>query len=106
MRDKAPAIVAESRDVLAQHARTFNLASAFLTPAQRDDAAVVYAFCRTIDDLVDEAVNPTIGRQEIESIRSMVHGRTPPTPLVEAFLRVADRTGFALHAATEWRVYE
>ncbi|MEC9389219.1 MAG: phytoene/squalene synthase family protein [Myxococcota bacterium] len=101
MRDRTPAIVAESRDVLAHHARTFNLASVFLTPAQRDDAAVVYAFCRTIDDLVDEAAHPRIGRQEVEAIRSMVEGRTAPTPLVEAFLRVADRTGFALHAATD-----
>ena len=101
MPDASAAIVAESRQVLARHARTFNLASVFLTPTQRDDAAVVYSFCRTIDDLVDEAPHPTIGRQGVEAIRSMLEGRTAPTPLVEAFLRVADRTGFALNAATD-----
>ena len=101
MPEASAAVVAESRHVLAHHARTFNLASGFLTPAQRDDAAVVYSFCRTIDDLVDEAAHPSIGRHEVEAIRSMLEGRTAPTPLVEAFLRVADRTGFSLHAATD-----
>ena len=44
MAEASAAVVAESRHVLARHARTFNLASVFLTPSQRDDAAVVYTF--------------------------------------------------------------
>ncbi len=46
-------VVADSRAVLARHARTFDLAGWFLPAERLDDAAVVYAFCRLVDDVVD-----------------------------------------------------
>jgi len=45
---------AEYMAVLRLHARTFSFASAFLPPAVQVDVAVLYAFFRTLDDLVDE----------------------------------------------------
>ena len=54
-------VVANSKEVLAKHGRTFWLASHFLPRSRRDDAAVVYAFCRMVDDIVDEAEAGTPG---------------------------------------------
>ena len=48
------ALVADSRAVLAKHARSFRTASLLLPSEARDDAAVLYAFCRLVDDIADE----------------------------------------------------
>ena len=45
----------ECARVTQQHARTFHLASYALGPVRRRGAFAVYAFCRRIDDTVDEA---------------------------------------------------
>ena len=42
-------------DIARRHARTFTLASRFLPREKRRAAFAVYAFCRTADDIVDEA---------------------------------------------------
>ena len=47
--------VRECRAVLERSSRSFALAARFLPPAARDHAAVLYAFCRRIDDAIDEA---------------------------------------------------
>jgi phytoene synthase len=39
-----------------RHARTFTLASWFLPPEKRRAVYALYAFCRVVDDLVDESV--------------------------------------------------
>ena len=48
----APALVA--RQVIAQHSKSFALASRLLGPRVRDQAAVIYTWCRRADDAVDE----------------------------------------------------
>jgi len=45
---------AAARDVCRQHARSFYFASVFLPKPKRDAAYAVYAFCRLIDDAVDD----------------------------------------------------
>jgi phytoene synthase len=45
---------AERQRLLASRARTFALATRFLSRGDRDAVAVLYVFCRTVDDLVDE----------------------------------------------------
>lgn len=42
------------RAVIQRHARSFSFASRFLAPRLRDDVAVVYAYYRQLDDLVDD----------------------------------------------------
>ncbi|MGB0590609.1 MAG: phytoene/squalene synthase family protein [Myxococcota bacterium] len=91
----------QSRQVLATHARTFNLAAVFLSANQRDDAAIVYAFCRQVDDLVDEADDPDAGRRAVEELSEMLHGRRSGSLLVDAFLEVASRCQFPLQAAQD-----
>ncbi|MFN3336355.1 MAG: phytoene/squalene synthase family protein [Thermomicrobium sp.] len=43
-----------ARQVLARHGRSFWLASLLLPPSVRSDITILYAFFRTLDDLVDE----------------------------------------------------
>ena len=93
------AFALQSREVLATHARTFNLASIFLPNDQRDDAAIVYAFCREVDDLVDEAKDPEVGRRAVEELGEMLRGERAANPLADAFLEVVERRGIPIQAA-------
>ncbi len=56
----------QHQQIMSTHAKTFSFAARFLPPEKRADTTVFYAFCRTVDDLVDE---PGPGRTE-SSIRS------------------------------------
>jgi phytoene synthase len=97
-------IVASSRDVLATHARSFRWASVFLPADARDDAAVVYAFCRLADDLVDEAEDPAVGAADLAQLDAELLGTAPPRPLVAALHAVARRRGIDLASAHELNV--
>jgi phytoene synthase len=43
-----------ARDICRRHARSFYFSSAFLNRAKRDGSYAVYAFCRMIDDAIDQ----------------------------------------------------
>ena len=58
-----------SLDILSRYGKTFRLASRLLPKGVRDDAAVVYAFCRLVDDAVDEAESPKSGLADLRSIQ-------------------------------------
>lgn len=59
---------------IAHHSKSFSLAAKILPPAQRDDAAVIYSYCRHVDDAVDEvplaeaALALTRLRRELEAL--------------------------------------
>ncbi len=95
------AVVEESRAVLARHARSFRWASMFLPAAARDDAAVVYNFCRLADDLVDEAPDAATGARDLARLDAELGGEAPPRPLVAAFRAVVERRGIELAAAQD-----
>src|ERR671937_1611014 len=40
-------------EVIAEHSKTFNLASSLLPPAKRRAIRALYAFCRLTDNIVD-----------------------------------------------------
>lgn len=101
MPSSPPDIVADSRAVLAKHARSFRWASVFLPADARDDAAVVYAFCRLADDLMDEAPDPDTGARDLARLDAELRGEAEPRPLVVAFLAVAERRGIELGSARE-----
>lgn len=89
--------VAAGHDLLARKARTFRLASALLPRQLRDDIAVIYAFCRTADDLADD----TADAAALDALDREVAGLDEPRPLVRALHEVAARHGLALgHART------
>lgn len=86
-------LVADSRGVLAHHARSFNLAGHFLPGDCRDDAAVVYALCRLIDDTADEAPDPVQAEADLQVLRQEVVGDREARPLVALSLEVLQRGG-------------
>jgi phytoene synthase len=91
----------EAKDVLKKHAKSFRWASVFLAPRQRTDAAIAYAFCRYVDDVVDEATSPQDAEKELDRVLLMLTGKVTPSPLLEAFLEVSERTGFGVEPALD-----
>ncbi|HEX4384592.1 MAG TPA: phytoene/squalene synthase family protein [Myxococcales bacterium] len=80
------------REVLARKSKSFALAARLLPPGVGDDAAVVYAWCRRADDLIDEgpADDTALGRLH-EELASIYAGRPQPEPQLAAFQEVALR---------------
>lgn len=70
--DAASAIAAatSARATLAHHSRTFSLASKLLPADRRDDAAVLYAYCRRVDDAVDDAPSPAAAGAALVALRA------------------------------------
>ena len=92
-------VVRESRDVLSTHARSFRWASWFLPEDCRDDAAVIYALCRLIDDIADLATDQDSARVELEKLRRELEAEEPARPLVSAYRQVAKRRSMDLEYA-------
>jgi phytoene synthase len=94
-------VVRQAVGVLQQHARTFSLASIFLNASQRDDAAVLYALCREVDDAVDEARSFAEGQRALDALEAELRGEAPARPLVAAFLALCRRLDAPVGAALE-----
>jgi 15-cis-phytoene synthase len=90
------AVVAESRAVLATHARSFRWASLFLPRKQRDAAAIVYAVCRAIDDAADEAESVEQAHSQLAELRAELEGDSAVTPLGQALRATAQERGMSL----------
>ena len=75
-----------ARALTSAHARSFSLAAWALPPRQRDAARALYAFCRRLDDLVDEttpSLDPAARLTEARALVRAVHG-TGTLPAVGA----------------------
>ena len=94
-------MVVASRNVLAKHSRSFSWASVFLPADRRDDASVVYAMCRLIDDVADEAEDETRAEIQLGLLREELRGQRPARPLVDQFLSVAERRNMDITYALE-----
>ncbi|MFT5683522.1 MAG: phytoene synthase [Myxococcota bacterium] len=93
--------ISESRAVLTHHSRSFRLAGRFLTSQQLDEAAVVYAFCRMVDDAADEAESVEIAAVDLDAIESEVRGDVPPDATIAAFRDICHRREIPIQAALE-----
>ena len=84
------------RQVIAEHSKSFALASRLLPTECRDDAAVVYAWCRHADDAVD-LVPPSEQSRALEQLRSELEsiyaGERQSDPVLAAFQEVAGQRG-------------
>ena len=94
-------VVLQSRDILSTHARSFRWASWFLPSDRRDDAAVVYAWCRLADDAVDEAVSAEAATDAVILLTAELTGEREPRPIPAAFLEVCRRRGISVEPALE-----
>lgn len=88
--------MAGARAVLSTHAKSFRFAGLFLPASRLDDAAIVYAFCRIVDDAIDEAPSREAARQEAKALADELDGRATPRPAVAAFLVTAKRLALDL----------
>lgn len=101
MSDAHAMVVASSHQVLTTHARSFSLASVFLSPERRNDAAVLYAFCREADDAVDEAPTRAAALRALESVETGLRHPGAGPAICAALHEVADRRGMDLTPAQQ-----
>ncbi|HUF89116.1 MAG TPA: squalene/phytoene synthase family protein [Gemmatimonadota bacterium] len=76
----------------ATHYENFPVRGPFLRPAERRDLAAIYAFCRTTDDLGDEAAGDRTALLAAwrEQVADALAGRPPPgAPILAAVARAA-----------------
>lgn len=92
-------LIVRSRQVLRTHARSFDLAARFLPADRRDDAAVLYAFCRLVDDLADEATDAECARLELSELRREVLSERPRRPVVERSMAILESGGVGTEPA-------
>jgi phytoene synthase len=85
-------VVRSGHALLAQKARTFRLATAMLPAALQDDIAVLYAFCRTADDLADESGDDAA----LLRLEHELAGAVTASPLVQALQDLSRRRGLSL----------
>lgn len=87
--------------VLAAGSRSFHFASLFLPADRRADAALLYALCRHVDDLADEAADTAQARAALARLEAELSGVLRPRPLVAAVHELARRRELDLAHALE-----
>lgn len=65
--------VIECANIAKAHSKSFFLATSFLPAEKRDAVRVLYAFCRTVDDIVDEGEIEN-REQQLDEWRAIVSG--------------------------------
>lgn len=89
-----------------EHARTFSLASAFLSARKRRGAFAIYAFCRIADDIVDRhrGQRPDVVAQELRRYRARVDralAGAPDGPVFRELARTVREFGVPRDALDE-----
>jgi phytoene synthase len=88
------------RNEFTRVARSFWLIPELIPPVARDDIALLYCFCRRLDDAVDEATSRNQARDALRLFRDELGGKALPRPLVAALLAGASRSGLPLENTT------
>ncbi len=94
-------IIQDSRKVLEQKARSFRWAAQFLAPETHDDAALLYAFCRLVDDTADEASSLEEAYGGLWALESQLSGEMDADPFMSQFLEMSERVDLDLDVARE-----
>ena len=98
----ADAVAARAaRAVLQRHGRTFFVASRLLGRRHAERAAVLYAFCRHVDNLADEASDPTSARAALAAVQHALRTGLAPDPWTRAMLALQSETGMAVGPALD-----
>jgi 15-cis-phytoene synthase len=93
-----------ARRVLAAGSKSFALAARLLPGAQRDRAAVVYAFCRRADDAVDRAPPGQHAGAVVrlrDEVAALYRGERGGEPVLDAFAEVARECRIPQHYPSE-----
>jgi phytoene synthase len=84
----------DPQSVMNHHAKSFSWAAKFLSPSARHDAALLYAFARTADDLADEAHLGSLKERSLALLELRRQALRPSSKQVEPSL--ANETGCML----------
>jgi phytoene synthase len=76
----------EAIAVLKSHGRSFHFASRLLGETYRSRAARLYAFCRYVDDLADEASDPSIAAQDLLALKTSLKTGQTSEPCVMSMI--------------------
>lgn len=90
----------EAAAATAAGSKSFSFAARFFPPEMARAAHAVYWFCRTTDDLVDEAPSPERGRAALDEWQSELRAGTA-VPQLRLFLAVAEKHAIPLEYAHE-----
>ncbi len=91
--------MSEAVSVLARHGRSFRLAGRLLPGPTLGLAAELYAFCRAVDDLADEAPDPVAARGELLALRRALLSDDRGHPLAGRLLALHRSHGVSPQAA-------
>ena len=91
--------VAACRAEFVRVARSFWLIPEIIPPVARDDVALLYCFCRHLDDAIDEDADTARAGAALARWRDELRGRAPARPLIAAFVAGAARSGLPLACA-------
>jgi len=89
-----------ARAIIAHHSKSFALASKLLPPRVRNDAVVLYAYCRRVDDAVDNAP-PAAQGAALDALRveldALYEGVPQSAPLLAALQTVIEDCAIPRH---------
>ena len=88
----------QARDVLRRNGRSFYFASLLLGPRHGERAARLYALCRTIDDIADEADEPATASARLAALSGNIAAGDRSDPVAAQALALATETGMNLNA--------
>jgi phytoene synthase len=93
--DSLDLLYREAAAKTAAGSKSFYFATRFFPPELARSAHAVYWFCRTIDDMVDEAPSASKGRKDLDeweaAVRAVYNGGEPVNPVLKAFFDVVYR---------------
>jgi 15-cis-phytoene synthase len=69
----------QAERITAAHSKSFHFASSLLPEEKRSAVRALYAFCRTVDDIVDEVESKKDQDFELDYWRNIVQTASPPT---------------------------
>ncbi|MEM6454351.1 MAG: phytoene desaturase family protein [Acidobacteriota bacterium] len=87
--------------VMARHAKTFNFAARFLPAQVRDEVAVLYRFCRFVDDLADELDDDALGLRWLDRVYDDLGRGQSDLPAVADVIALAARRNIPHEYARE-----
>lgn len=102
MQDQLPQEEINVNQILAKHAKTFYFASLWLNRSVATEAAQLYAFCRYIDDVVDESVaSPETIRKNLLNLSNQLLTGRSSNSYINLYLTLSKERGvkieYALH---------
>ena len=87
---------------IKKRAKTFFWASLFFSKSQQKDIAILYSFCRYIDDISDsDEFNKKEAKQKLESVKKELKTLKSKNPIINNFIQLKHKKKIDLNLALE-----